>query len=98
MPLQCPMHWPLVMRRSLAAFAASFLAAAWAGDAEIEAHRRNAQLATEASQIDRIVIATAQSKLLADAKFQEKLDYFLYEVRPPALWNATSPAWAPARA
>ncbi|HEY2628708.1 MAG TPA: hypothetical protein VGI57_06240 [Usitatibacter sp.] len=71
---------------------------AFAGDAEIEAQRRNAALAVDASGIDRIVIATAQSRLPSDPKFQEKIDYFLFELRPPALWDAKSPAWAPARA
>jgi hypothetical protein len=84
--------------RSIAAFLALAAGLAFAGDAEIEAQRRNAELALATSQLDRIAIATAQSKLMADAKFQEKLDYFLYRVRPPALWNASNPAWVPARA
>jgi hypothetical protein len=71
---------------------------AMADQASIDANRRNAEQAAEASQIDKIVVATAQSKLLADPKFQEKVDYFMYRVRPPAVWDPSNPAWAPARA
>jgi hypothetical protein len=71
---------------------------AFAGDAEIEAHRRNSAQAAEASQIGQITIATAQSMLPSDPKFQEKVDYFMFQVRPAALWDAKAPAWAPARA
>lgn len=86
------------MRSTWALALLTFACTAFAGQAEIDAHNRNAQLATDASQIDRIVVATAQSRLMGDPKFQEKVDYFMYHLRPPALWDPSSPAWAPARA
>ncbi len=78
--------------------AALWTAGAFAGDAEIEAHRRAAAQAVDATGLDRIIVATAQSGLLANPKFQEKIDYFMYRVRPPSLWDAKHAAWAPARA
>ena len=62
--------------------AAFWMARAFAGDAEIEAHRRAAAQAVEASALDRIIVATAQSRLLADQKFQEKVDYDTRHGRP----------------
>lgn len=83
---------------ALLGFALWAASTAMADQASIDANRRNAEQAAEASQIDRIVVATAQSKLMAEPKFQEKIDYFMYRIRPPAVWNPSDPAWAPARA
>jgi hypothetical protein len=52
----------------------------------------------EASAIDRLILADARAKAAADPKVEQGLDDLLYHVRPPALWNAQHPAWAPARA
>jgi hypothetical protein len=81
----------------LAAFALT-ASLALGDQASIDANRRNAEQAAEASQIVQIVVATAQSKLLANPKFQEKVDYFMYRIRPPAVWDPSNPGWAPARA
>jgi len=51
----------------------------------------------EAGPLDRIIVATAQGKLMADAHFRENVEYFLYRVRPPEQWGPKHPAWAPAR-
>src|SRR5262249_19984910 len=92
------------MRRMLSPARASLLAIVFvaaspaiADQASIDAHRLNCEKAAEASQIDRIVVATAQSKLLPDPKFQEKVGYFMYRIRPPAIWDPSNPSWAPAR-
>lgn len=95
-PFPVPAHVAKIL--AIAAFAAAFAPIVAADESGLEAQRRNAVLATEASGIDRIAIATAQSMLPADSKFQDNIDAFLFRVRPPALWDAKSPAWAPARA
>ena len=86
------------MARLILLAAALWIQGALAGEAEIEAHRHAAAQVVAATGLDRIVVATAQSRLLADAKFMEKVDYFMYRVRPPSLWDAKHAAWAPARA
>ena len=97
-----PMRSPsLAGRTAVALIAAGLLATArpaHCGDQEIEAQRRNAAQLVDAAHLDRIVIAQAQARLPGDAKFQEKVDYYMYRLRPPALWDAKHPAWAPARA
>ncbi|HLX24598.1 MAG TPA: hypothetical protein VKR38_14720 [Usitatibacter sp.] len=82
---------------ALLAFAVLAPLAARADQASIDAHNRNCELAAEASKLDRIVVATAQSKLFPDPKFQDRIDYFMYRIRPPAVWDPANPAWAPAR-
>ncbi len=92
---------PLAGRTALAFAAAGLLAIAQpahSGEQEIEAQRRNAAQLVDTAHLDRIVIAAAQARLPGDAKFQEKVDYFMYRIRPPALWDAKHPAWGPARA
>jgi hypothetical protein len=64
----------------------------------LEERERVAEQIVNVTQLDKLILALAQARLPTDPKFQSKLDYYLYEVRPPALWNEKHPAWAPARA
>ena len=81
-----------------ALLALAFAPAAAAGEAEIEAHRRVSEQVVEATQIDKLLLASAQSKLVGSAAFEKHVDYVLFRLRPPALWDSQHPAWAPARA
>jgi hypothetical protein len=51
----------------------------------------------EASGIDRLILANARAAVADDPKTAQRLDDLMYGLRPPALWNARHPAWAPAR-
>jgi hypothetical protein len=88
--------------RSLAVGVAIFILAlpgiARSGEAEIEAHRRVSAELVESAQLDRLMLALAQSRLAGNEAFERNVDYVMFRLRPPALWSAKHPAWAPARA
>jgi hypothetical protein len=52
----------------------------------------------EATSLDRLILANARAKLAEDPRFDKRIDDFLYELRKPALWSSSHPAWAPTRA
>jgi hypothetical protein len=51
----------------------------------------------DATAIDRLILANARATLATDPKAAQHIDDLMYGLRPPALWNAKHPAWAPAR-
>ena len=51
----------------------------------------------DATAIDRLILANARAKVAADPKPEQRFDLMLFDLRPPALWNAKHPAWLPAR-
>jgi len=51
----------------------------------------------DATALDRLILANGRAALAADPKAAQRLDGFMYELRPPAVWNANHPAWPPAR-
>jgi len=51
----------------------------------------------ETAQLERLVLAEARAKALADPKLEQGLDDEMYRLRGAALWNARHPAWAPTR-
>jgi len=51
----------------------------------------------EVTSLDRLILANARATLATDPKAAQHIDDLMYGLRPPALWNAKHPAWAPAR-
>lgn len=51
----------------------------------------------EVTSLDRLILANARATLATDPKAAQHIDDLMYGLRPPALWNAKHPAWAPTR-
>ena len=80
-------------------FLAGFLlCAAFASGAQDDGREAAAAKIMEATQLDRLILANARAKALADPKSGQALDDLMYRVRPAALWGPSHPAWPPARA
>ncbi len=82
-----------------ARLAAALLICAWLPvSAEQEPREVSAEKIIAATAVDRLILANARAKIASDPKAEQALDGLLYRFRPPSLWNAKHPAWAPARA
>jgi hypothetical protein len=81
----------------LQAFAAALvLFAAVCAHAD-EAREAVAVRIMEVTSLDRLILANARATLATDPKAAQHIDDLMYGLRPPALWNAKHPAWAPTR-
>src|SRR5258706_1182173 len=85
------------MKPRLQAFCAALvLFAAVCAHAD-EAREATVRRIMEVAALDRLILANARATLATDPKAAQHLDDLMYGVRPPAMWNAKHPAWAPTR-
>ena len=88
---------PAPLLRYQALFAAVLLAAWLPAFAQPDPREALAARIIETAQLERLVLAQARAKALADPKLEQALDDEMYRLRGAALWNSQHPAWAPAR-
>ena len=51
----------------------------------------------DATSLDRVILANARAQAMADPAYEQRFDEWLYQLRKPALWSSSHPAWKPAR-